>query len=106
MAIQKSARETRYRRRISLTSIMPKTTASIMIAASTALGKNENKGARMSRVKITSTPVVSEATGVLAPAESLRELADRLVESGIPWTRPEPTLDMPWATDSWLISTR
>ena len=42
-----------------------------------------------------SAPVVSEATGVLAPEVSLSELADRLVETGMPCTRPEPTLAMP-----------
>ena len=94
-AIQKSTRATRRRRRISGTSIMPITTASMMIAASTALGRSENNGARNSRVRMISTPVVSEATGVLAPDVSFSELADRLVETGIPCTRPEPTLDMP-----------
>ena len=39
IAIQKSDRLTCHRRRISLTSIMPKTTASIITAANTALGR-------------------------------------------------------------------
>ena len=55
---------------------------------------------------MTNAPVVSEATGVLAPAESLSELADRLVEMGIPYNRPDPALAMPWAIDSWLTSIR
>ena len=33
-------------------------------------------------------PVVRDATGVRAPADSLSELADRLVETGIPWNTP------------------
>ena len=50
--------------------------------------------------------MVSEATGVRAPADSLSELADRLVETGIPWNTPAPTFAMPCATDSWLTSIR
>ena len=41
-----------------------------------------------------------------APAASLSELADRLVETGIPWNTPEATLAIPCATDSWLTSMR
>ena len=44
-AIQKSTRLTRHSRRISGTSIIPNTTASMMIAASTGLGRSENSGA-------------------------------------------------------------
>ena len=44
-AIQKSTRLTRHSRRISATSIIPKTTASMMIAASTGFGRSENSGA-------------------------------------------------------------
>ena len=54
----------------------------------------------------TSPPVASEASGVRAPADSLSELADRLVETGIPWKTPAATLAIPWATDSWLTSMR
>ena len=47
-------------------------------------------------------PVTSDATGVRAPADSFSELADRLVETGIPWNTPAPTFAMPCATDSWF----
>ena len=60
----------------------------------------------MSRVSKTITPEVSDARPERAPEWSFRELADRLVETGIPWKSPAPTLDMPWATDSWLMSMR
>ena len=49
-------------------------------------------------------PEVSEASPVRAPDRSLSELADRLVETGIPWSSPAPVLAMAWATDSWLMS--
>ena len=41
-----------------------------------------------------------------APEDSLSELADRLVETGIPWKAPAPAFAMPWAMDSWLTSMR
>ena len=41
-----------------------------------------------------------------APADSLSELAERLVETGMPWNTPAPTFAMPWATDSWSTSMR
>ena len=50
------------------------------------------------------TPEVSEASPVRAPEWSLSELADRLVETGIPWSSPAPVLATAWATDSWLMS--
>ena len=49
---------------------------------------------------------MSEDTCVRAPADSLSELAERLVETGIPWNSPAPTLAIPCATDSWLTSMR
>ena len=61
IAIQKSKRCTLARRRISGTSIMPMTTASMIKAASTGLGSFENSGASTSRVSRTITPEVSEA---------------------------------------------
>ena len=70
------------------TSIMPKTTASMINAASTAFGRSENSGARNSSVRITSAPVTSDASGVRAPEDSLSELAERLVETGMPWNTP------------------
>ena len=85
IAIQKSNRLTRRSRRNSLTSIIPNTTASMMIAARTALGSSENTGASRISVAMTIAPVASDATGVLAPADSFSELAERLVETGIPW---------------------
>ena len=85
---------------------MPNTTASMMTAPSTALGRSENSGASTSSVASTSPPVTSEATGVRAPADSLSELADRLVDTGIPWNTPAPMFAIPWATDSWLTSMR
>ena len=85
---------------------MPKTTASMMIAASTAFGSSEKSGASATSVRITNPPVASEAIGLRAPADSLSELADRLVETGIPWKTPEAALAMPCATDSWLMSMR
>ena len=83
-AIQKSNRATRCRRRNSGISIIPNTTASMMIAASTGFGRSENNGASKTSVASTSSPVVSDATGVVAPDDSFRELAERLVETGIP----------------------
>ena len=103
-AIQKSTRLTRHSRRISRTSIIPNTTASMMIAASTGLGRSENSGASTSSVRTTTTPVTIDAIGVRAPDESFSELADRLVDTGMPWNTPAPTLDMPWATISWSTS--
>ena len=58
---------------------MPNTTASMMIAASTGLGRSENSGANTSSVRITIAPVTTELIWVRAPVESLSELADRLV---------------------------
>ena len=52
----------------------------------------------------TVTPDVRDARPVRAPEWSFSELADRLVETGIPWNRPAPTFAMPCATDSWLMS--
>ena len=72
-AIQKSKRLTRYRRRSSGTSIIPKTTASMMIAASTAFGSWEKSGASATRVRITNPPVASEAIGAARP----RRLVER-----------------------------
>ena len=101
-AIQKSNRFTRRSRRNSARSIIPNTTASMMIAARTALGSSENSGASRISVATTIAPVASEATGVLAPADSFSELAERLVETGMPWNTPAPRLAIPWATDSWF----
>jgi len=84
IAIQKSKCATLARRRISGTSIMPMTTASMMTAANTAVGRFENRGANTSSVRMTSSPEVSDGSPVRAPEWSLRELADRLVETGIP----------------------
>jgi hypothetical protein len=84
IAIQKSKRSTLASRRISGKSIIPMTTASMISAARTGLGKFENSGARTRRVSRTITPDVSEARPVRAPEWSFRELADRLVETGIP----------------------
>ena len=46
--------------------------------------------------------MTSDATGVRAPADSFSELADRLVDTGMPWKTPAPTLAIPCATDSWF----
>ena len=54
----------------------------------------------------TTTPDVSEARPVRAPEWSFSELADRLVETGIPWNTPAPTFAMPCASDSWSMSIR
>ena len=82
------------------------TTASMIRAASTGLGRTEKSGASTRSVSRTVTPEVSDARPVRAPVWSFSELADRLVETGIPWNRPAPTFAMPWATDSWLMSMR
>ena len=50
--------------------------------------------------------MTSEATGVRAPADSFSELAERLVETGMPWKTPAPTFAIPCATDSWSTSMR
>ena len=78
----------------------------MMTAARTAFGSSENSGASRMRVPTTTAPVASDATGVLAPADSLSELADRLVDTGIPWKTPAPRFAIPWAIDSWSRSTR
>ena len=49
---------------------------------------------------------MSDETCVRAPDDSFSELAERLVETGIPWHSPAPRLAIPWATDSWLTSIR
>ena len=85
---------------------MPNTTASMITAPSTALGRSENRGARTTRVASTRPPVISEDSCVRAPADSFSELADRLVDTGMPWNTPAPTFAMPWATDSWSMSMR
>ena len=87
-------------------SIIPNTTASMMIALRTAFGRSEKIGARTTRVASTSPPVTREATGVRAPEDSLSELADRLVDTGMPWKTPAPTFAIPCATDSWFTSMR
>ena len=83
MAIQKSNRVTRRSRRSSGTSIIPNTTASMITAPRTAFGRSENSGASSSSVRISSPRVISEAIGVLAPADSFSELAEMLVENGM-----------------------
>ena len=90
VAIQKSKRCTLASRRISGRSIMPMTTASMIKAANTGLGSFENSGANTRRVSSTMTPEVNEARPVRAPEWSLRELAERLVDTGMPWNRPAP----------------
>ena len=55
-AIQKSNRFTRRSRRNSRRSIIPKTTASMMIAARTALGSSEKSGASRISVPMTTPP--------------------------------------------------
>ena len=49
---------------------------------------------------------MSDESCVRAPADSFSELAERLVETGMPWNSPAPTLAIPWPTDSWLTSMR
>ena len=51
-------------------------------------------------------PVVRVAICVRAPALLLSELADRLVDTGMPWSSPAPAFATPCASDSWLMSTR
>ena len=46
--------------------------------------------------------MISEATGVRAPADSFSELADRLVETGIPWKMPGPGVRHP-LSDRFLV---
>ena len=76
-------------------SIIPNTTASMITAARTAFGRAEKSGARTISVSSTRPPVISEATGVLAPADSFSELAERLVETGMPWKIPAPAFAIP-----------
>ena len=78
----------------------------MITAPSTAFGRSENSGASTSSVREHQPPVISEATGVRAPADSFSELAERLVDTGMPWKTPAPTFAMPWATDSWSTSMR
>ena len=105
-AIQKSNGFTRASRRISGTSIMPITTASMMRAARTGFGRSENSGASTRSVNSTVMPEVMDASPVRAPEWSLSELADRLVETGMPWNSPAPEFANAWATDSWSMSIR
>ena len=63
IAIQKSNGFTRRSRRNSARSIIPKTTASMMIAPRTALGSSEKRGASRVSVPRTIPPVASDATG-------------------------------------------
>ena len=72
----------------------------MITAARTGFGRSEKSGARTSSVSSTSAPVTSDASGVLAPADSFSELAERLVETGMPWKAPAPTFAIPCATDS------
>ena len=67
VAIQKSKRCTLARRRISGTSIIPMTTASMIKAARTGFGNCENSGANTRSVSSTTAPDVSEARPVRAP---------------------------------------
>jgi hypothetical protein len=60
---------------------MPNTTASMITAPSTATGRSEKSGARMSRVASTRPPVISDAACERAPADSFSELAERLVNT-------------------------
>ena len=85
---------------------MPVVTASMITAPRTALGRSEKSGAKTINVRMTAAPVVSVATCDFAPALSFSELAERLVDTGIPWNSPAPTFAAPWASDSWLMSTR
>ena len=78
----------------------------MITAPRTAFGRSENSGASTSSVSTTSAPVISDAIGVRAPADSFSELADRLVETGIPWNTPAPAFAIPCATDSWSTSMR
>jgi hypothetical protein len=73
IAIQKSNRATLARRRISGTSIIPMTTASMIRAASTGLGRLEKSGASTSRVSRTITPEVSDTKAVRTPVWSFSE---------------------------------
>jgi hypothetical protein len=57
-------------------------------------------------VSTTVTPVTTDAICVRAPDASASELADRLVDTGIPWNRPAPTFETPCARDSWFTSIR
>ena len=67
----------------------------MITAASTAFGRAEKSGASTISVSSTRPPVISEATGVRAPADSFSELADRLVETGMPWNTPGPDVRHP-----------
>ena len=87
-ATQKSALDTLRRRRISPTSIIPMTTASMMRAERTGLGSDEKRGARKRSARRTVTPDVRDARPVRAPDRSFSEVAERLVETGIPWRTP------------------
>ena len=49
---------------------------------------------------------MSDAIGVLAPADSFSELAERLVETGMPWKAPDAHVRHSCATDSWFTSMR
>ena len=50
--------------------------------------------------------MVSDETCVRAPEDALSELAERLVDTGMPWNSPAPALAIPCATDSWSTSMR
>ena len=67
----------------------------MITAPSTAFGSAEKIGASTTSVASTRPPVTSEASGVRAPADSFSELAERLVETGMPWNTPAVTFAMP-----------
>ena len=76
-------------------SIIPNTTASMMIAAEDRLrqlGEQRREDEERGRTR---PPVTSDASGVRAPEDSFSELAERLVETGMPWNTPAPTFAIP-----------
>ena len=64
------------------------------------------RGASTISVAMTSAAGDERGHGVRAPDDSFSELAERLVDTGIPWNTPAPTFAIPCATDSWLTSMR
>ncbi len=85
---------------------MPKTTASMMIAAEHRLRKLREQRRERDQRKEHEPAGGQRRHRVRAPAASLSELADRLVDTGIPWKTPEAAFAIPCATDSWLTSMR
>src|SRR5210317_429334 len=77
-------------------------TATMTVAARTALGKNSNNGVKNKAVSAIMTAVMTPAKGVLAPASKLTTEREKPPVTGNPPETAEAILAEPRATSSWL----